>query len=61
MNLKDKVMILTGLQQLTGHVLQGRHFLLLWGMNDQQDAAQQAQQAAKLPQDVQRLPQQVGR
>lgn len=54
------MLILTRLQQLAAHVLQGRHLLLLGGVNDQQDAAQQAQQAAELPQDVQRLPQQVG-
>lgn len=52
--------VLTGLQQLVGHVPQRRHLLLLGGVDDQQDAPQQAQQAAQLAQDVQRLPQQVG-
>lgn len=56
----DKLTILTRLQQLIAHVLQWCHFLLLGGVNDQQDASQQAQQTAELPQDVQRLPQQVG-
>lgn len=51
----------TRLKQFSGHVLQWCYFLFLWGMDNQKDASQQAQQAAQLPQDVQHLPQQVGR